>query len=195
MEYDSYLGSQRWAILEIIARQPSSPVEISQQINTSVSYVSQQVKLLEAAGLVVKQKTGSADKGKPRLLYSIAREILQLSGLLKGAPVKKHVSLDEHKKITLRIWSLENEVLHHPIEKLVAKVEDDLTDIAGIFIDSKGEVILVSDSKKVKLEAEKFSGLKIKIFSQDDLKKTEGMHPIYDPNFLEGKKLLKGGSK
>ncbi len=191
-----FLGSPRWAILEIIARKPSSPVEISQNVNTSVSYVSQQLKLLEAAGLVTKERTGSADKGKPRLVYSISREILQLNGLLKGTPVKKHVSLDLHKKITLRIWSLENELLHYPIEKLCWNIVADLEEIRGIFFDlSKNEVLVVSDSKKVKSEIEKIRDLKIKFVSEDDLKKFENLHSIYDPNLLEGKQLVKGGKK
>jgi predicted transcriptional regulator len=195
MDYDNFLGSQRWAILEIIAKRPSSPVEISQQINTSVSYVSQQLKLLEAAGLVNKTKTGSADKGKPRLVYSISREILQLSGLLKGMPVKKHVSLDVHKKTTLRIWALENENLHHLLEKMFWKIEEDLKEIHGIFFDlSKNEILIISEAKKVKTETEKISGLKIKFVSEADVKKIENLHVIYDPNLLELKEKVKGGN-
>ncbi|MBU0906742.1 MAG: winged helix-turn-helix domain-containing protein [Nanoarchaeota archaeon] len=190
MDYDSFLGSQRWVILEIIARQPSSPVKISQQINTSVSYVSQQLKLLEAAGLVVKERTGSAEKGKPRLVYSIAREILQLSGLLKGLPVKKHVSLDAHKKVVLRIWALEDEGLHSSLERVYWRLEENLKDVGGIFVDlSKSEVLVISDSKKVRSDVEKIDGLKIRFVSESELKKVENLYVIYNPNLLEGKQL------
>ncbi|MFH1801964.1 MAG: winged helix-turn-helix domain-containing protein [archaeon] len=195
MNYDMFFSSPRWTILDFIAQEPSSPVEISKHIGTSVSYVSQQLKLLEAAGLVVKEKTGSAEKGKPRLVYSIAREILQLSGLMKGMPVKKHVALDEHHKTILRIWALENESLHYQIEKLYWKLEEDLKDVGGIFVEGSGDVLVVSDSKKARSLAEKVDGLKVKFVSESELRKSENLHAIYDPKLLEGKQLVKGGKK
>ena len=62
MEVDVFLGNQRWKILEFLAHKPSSPSEVSKHIKTSVAYVSQQLKLLEVAGLIVKEKTGSVEK-------------------------------------------------------------------------------------------------------------------------------------
>lgn len=195
MDYDTFLSSQRWVILEIIAKKPSSPVEISQKIGTSVSYVSQQVKLLEAAGLIRKERTGSADKGKPRLVYSIAREILQVTGLLRNSPMKKNLSLDLHKKVTLRIWDLENESLHPLIEKFYWEIEADLKDVSGIYFDSsKKELLLVSDSKKIRANAEKLEGLKTKFVSESELKKFGEVHVLYDPNLLGDKQFLKGGN-
>lgn len=185
MDYDTFLASPRWAILDFIARKPSSPVEISQHIKTSVSYVSQQLKLLEAAGIVTKEKTGSAEKGKPRLVYSIAKEVLQLSGLLKGMPVKKHLVLDEYHKTILRIWALSDEKIHHPIEKLYWRLEDNIDDVNGIFFDSsKHEVLVVSNSKKVFSEVQKFNELKARLVSESELKKFKNLHAIHDPNWL-----------
>lgn len=189
-----FFASPRWAILEIIAKKPSSPVEISQKVKTSVSYVSQQLKLLEAAGLVVKEKTGSADKGKPRLVYSISKEILQVTGMLRGFPVKKIIAMDEHHKTVLRIWALEDKKLHRPLEKFYWALEDKLKDVVGVFADlSDKEIFVVSDSKRLQNVAGVFEGLKVKIVSEKALAKQEGLYPIYDPNFLD--KKLKGGEE
>ena len=55
MELDSFLASPRWDILRIISENPYSPIEIAERTKTTVSFVSQQLKLLEAAGLVKKE--------------------------------------------------------------------------------------------------------------------------------------------
>jgi DNA-binding MarR family transcriptional regulator len=69
MDIDSFFTSPRWKVLEILAKTPSSPMEISKQLNTSIAYISQQLKLLEAAGLVTKVRTRATERGKPRTLF------------------------------------------------------------------------------------------------------------------------------
>ena len=63
MELDSFLASPRWEILKIISEKPSSPIEIAKKTKTTVSFISQQLKLLEAARIVSKEKTGAFEKG------------------------------------------------------------------------------------------------------------------------------------
>ena len=59
MNYDSFLSTPRWEILQILAEKPSSPIEIAEKLGTTVSYASQQLTLLSAAGIVFKKKTGN----------------------------------------------------------------------------------------------------------------------------------------
>jgi DNA-binding transcriptional ArsR family regulator len=202
MDYDTFFSSQRWAILDIIARKPSSPVEISEKLGTSVSYVSQQLKLLEAASLVVKTRTGAADKGKPRMLFSIAKEIAHVALLVKGQPEKKKMVLDDHHKIILNIWMLEKKY-HRFLERLYWKVEEDLADVGGIYFDSsldKGKVILVCENKKVLSRAENYSKENKEVsflaYSFGDFRKLkkDSLRVIHDPSFiLMDEKNLKGG--
>ena len=171
-------------------------MEIAQKIKTSVSYVSQQLKLLEAAGIVKKEKTGSVEKGKPRLVYSVVKETVQISALLKGSPVKKSVALNDKKKITMRIWALKDD-LHYPVEKLFWKIEDNLKDVDGIFVDvsGKGRVLVVTKNAKVRAEVDKFSRegkVDCKVVSERELGKN--VYTIYDPNSF-GKERLKGGKE
>jgi predicted transcriptional regulator len=208
MDFDLYFGSPRWRILEIIAREPSSPVEISLQIQTSVSYVSQQLKLLEAAGLVVKKRTGTVDKGKPRTVYSLSKELFHLTLLSNQLSAKKLIYLTEFHKTILRIWLLEDSELHYYIEKLYWKLEEDLDVIEGIFVDlssRKPRVLVISDSKKVKPKIDSFSKdaekkLDCQIVRNTELKKIspEFLHPIYDPiQMILGikEKNMKGGNE
>lgn len=202
MDYDTFFSSQRWTILEIIARAPRSPVEISQILGTSVSYVSQQLKLLEAAGLVAKERTGSAEKGKPRMLYSISREIAHVSLLTRGQPAKKHFILDDHHKIILNIWMLDSS-FHKDIERLYWHLEAEISEIEGIFLDvasSRKELFILSSSKNVKARAENFiknlGTFKVTFATPEIIQKKPAvnLHAIHDPHFLLLDKNVKGGN-
>jgi len=203
MDFDLFFSSPRWRILEIIAKKPSSPLEISSRLKTSVAYVSQQLKLLEAADLVHKEKTGQAEKGKPRNIYSISREILHLTSLMHNLPLKKVVYLTDYHKLILRIWLLDNVDLHYYLEKFYWQIEEDLNDITGIFVDlssNKGKVIVVSDNKKLKLKIDNFeknskNKLQISLLSESEFKNIsqKDLYPIHDPSLIMDKKNLKGG--
>jgi len=205
MDFDLFFSTPRWRILEILAKKPSSPVEISQKIKTSVAYVSQQLKLLEAANLVTKTRTGSVEKGKPRTVYSISREIAQFSVLMNKLPSRKLVHLTDHHKIILRIWMVENSDLHYFIEKFYWKIEDDLQNIEGIFVNEsliKPRVIIVADSKKLKPRVESFlkdHGDKIDctLSTTAEFKKLpqKDLHVIHDPKCLILEENQKGGNK
>jgi predicted transcriptional regulator len=150
MEPDYLLSDSRWEILRLIAEKPLSPIQIAKKLNTTVSYISQQLRLLEAAGLTQKERTGQVEKGKPRTLFSIPEEITYLISLTKDFAKKKLIYLTDYHKIILRIWLLENTSLHYHIEKFFWLIEKYLNDIKGIFIDTKGispKIIIISDKK------------------------------------------------
>jgi len=211
MDFDLFFSSPRWKILEILAKEPSSPIEISHKLNTTVSYVSQQLKLLDAAGIIIKRKTGSAEKGKPRTIYSISKEILLLTSLMNNLPSKKIIPLTEYHKIILKIWLIENSEIHYHIEKFYWRVESHIKDIEGIFIDitsslKKPKIIVVSETtnfKKIKQKIDAFMKeesefIDCLIISKLEFKKfsAENLHSIHDPNFLLSEKMekeLKGG--
>lgn len=188
MEFDDLFVSSRWQILENVATEPCSPIQIAEKIGTSVAYVSQQLKLLEAARIVVKKKTGAINPGKPRLIYSIAQDIINFTALVKKNPVKKQIYPSEHQKAVLRIWSLENNNLHYPLEKLYWRLEPYLDKVDALYVDvSTGVGVgIVSKDKKVKSLVEDFSkesGLKCKVHSELGEKTT---NLIFDSRY-EGK--------
>ncbi|MBR9705116.1 ArsR family transcriptional regulator [Candidatus Pacearchaeota archaeon] len=152
MELDSFLTESKWQILKIIAKNPSSPVIISKIIKTSVAYVSQQLKILEAANIVTKKRTGAVDKGKPRSVYSISQDFVYLTILTKENPTKKKLTPNNHQKVTLNIWAIDNSDIHYYLEKLYWKLESHIKNINGIYLDSnhdKPKVIILSNNKKI----------------------------------------------
>lgn len=156
MDFDLFLTSPRWEILQIIAIKPSSPVEIAEKLNTTVSYVSQQLKLLDAANLLKREKTGAVLKGKPRTLFSLANELSYITLLTKQISEKKLIPLTPHHKRILNIWLLKDSSFHYYIEKFYWKLEEDLEDIEAIFIENSSlnpKIILIGEPKiKIKIE-------------------------------------------
>jgi predicted transcriptional regulator len=148
MDFDMFLTSPRWEILQIIAEKPASPVEIAQKLGTTISYISQQLKLLDAAGVVKKERTGAVERGKPRTLFSISNELAYITTLSSGFSNKKLVRLDEHHKAILKIWAVEDVSLHSYIERLYWKLEENLNEASSIFLDAVSGKIFISASKK-----------------------------------------------
>jgi predicted transcriptional regulator len=205
MDFDLFLTPPRWEILQIIAEKPSSPVEISEKLNTTVSYVSQQLKLLDAANLLIKEKTGAAEKGKPRTLFSLSNELVYITALTKKFSNKKLITLTDYHKNILKIWLNTESNLHYYIEKLFWKLEDDLSELDGLFIDIsslKSKIIILSESKKILTKKdsliEKFEKeLEIIFLTKNQIKKLSpnSLISLYDPHKIleemKGGKILK----
>lgn len=205
MELDSFLSSPRWDILQIIAKKPSSPIEIAGEIKTTVSFVSQQLKLLEAAGLVKKERTGAVEKGKPRTIFSLSKEIAYIIPLSHEFSKKQTIDLSRENKIILKIWSIKDARVQRIIEKFFWAIDDSLEEINGIYICLKDiipKAYILSEEKKLTqkinnilkklgepLEAEVISSIeKLSVIG------AEFFVPIYDPSELfKNNILLKGG--
>jgi predicted transcriptional regulator len=206
MELDSFLASPRWEILKIISERPSSPIEIAEKTKTTVSFISQQLKLLEAAQLVSKEKTGAFEKGKPRNLFSISKDLFYLIVLTNGFGDKRSLDLENYQKSILRIWSLENKPLQHLLEDFLYKLKNNFNEIDAIFLDlkkSNPSVIIFAEDKKVQQTIDTFAKkseekIKFEFYSFLDLNKLNisSFFPIYQ-NYIFLKKSIemKGGDK
>ena len=95
MELDSLFTSTKWEILRVIAEKPKSPLELSRVLDTSMANISQQLSLLEFAGLVEKERLSNRAAGKPRKRYSLKKYIVYLVVLSGRKQVKKLVPLTE----------------------------------------------------------------------------------------------------
>ena len=205
MELDSMFSTPRWRILEILAKKPSSPLEISNLMKTSIAYISQQLKLLEAAGIVLKVRTRAVEKGMARNLYSLAREIVHFTVLLKDYPIKKTMQLTEHQKAVMKIWLLTDVKFSYELEKLLWEIEPLLGEVKALFVEdklSKLGLVIMTDSKLIKIKIEslvkKASNLFELTFANDKTLLNRNLTnylSIYDPLFtLEEFKKMKGGN-
>ena len=102
MDLETLLTGTKWEILEILASRPSSPLELAEKLSTTIANISQQLRLLQTAGLVQKQRTGSGQAGKPRVLFSLSDNYAFITILSKGFAKKKLIKISSKQKEVLK---------------------------------------------------------------------------------------------
>ena len=110
MELDGLLGSTKWQILQIIADEPKSPMQIAEQLGTSVANISSQLRLLEVANIVRKTKTGNVQAGKPRFLFSLSNDFLFMSVMTQNQQAKFLVEADPLHQCVAAVWQLPKQI-------------------------------------------------------------------------------------
>lgn len=119
MEKETLFTAVKWEILETLSHGKKSPLEISKETNSSVSNISQALRFLELANLIKSERITNRDKGKPRVLYSLAQDTAYIIVTAEGLVKKEQINIDDRKKAFLRIWLLEYKNLHPYIEKAI----------------------------------------------------------------------------
>lgn len=129
VDTETLFTATKWDMLKLLEQKPLSPLEIAEQLKSSLANVSQQLRLLEMAGLVRSEKVANRDKGKPRVLYSIAGNLSYLISTSESFVEKKAMKLSERNKVVLRIWFLEDPALRYALEKAFWALESHLDTI------------------------------------------------------------------
>lgn len=151
MEQETLFTASKWDILKILSTGSKSPLQLAKLSNTSVANVSQQLRLLEMAGLVQSKRISNRDKGQPRLLYSLVGNHSFLISSSKDFVEKKFLQLSDYNKVILKIWFLDDSSNHYFLEKAFWFIEDKLPKIDVIAVDKK---TLDSDSISINLLSE-----------------------------------------
>jgi len=102
MDLETLLTGTKWDIIKILAASPSCPLDISKKLNTTIANISQQLRLLQAAGLIEKQKTGFGKPGKPRALFSILGDYAFITIFSKGFAEKHLIKLNQKQKDSIK---------------------------------------------------------------------------------------------
>ncbi len=203
VEREILFTEQKWNILKFLSEKEYSPLQLAELTETSMANISQQLKLLDAVNLVQKNKIPNRDKGKPRAMYSLAKDFAYLVVVSSGFAGKDFVDLDDHKKILLRIWLLDENIQYY-VEKAFLKIEPYLGKIRVILLDETnltlmlfgenlGEILKFSplNLRKTKDDQKKIT---LKSIRESDLKKLGDSVVIYDPENLINKNKLGGDS-
>jgi DNA-binding HxlR family transcriptional regulator len=170
MELETLFTDQKWNILKNLSFERYSPLQLASISNTSIANISQQLRLLEAAHLVQKEKIPNRDKGKPRTLFSLTNNYAYLISTMDDFAEKKLLTLSEHHKTILKIWYLDDPELHYHVEKLYWKIEPYLADIDGLVVTKNGETKLIIISEKL---SKKFDDIHIKSEKAEQTVKVE----------------------
>ena len=102
MELETLLTGTKWEIIELLSAKPSSPSEISEKLQTTIANISQQLRLLQTAGLVSRKRTGTGKPGKPRMMFSLSDDFAFLTIISKGLVKKKLIKINPRQKEVLK---------------------------------------------------------------------------------------------
>ncbi|MFH0978187.1 MAG: helix-turn-helix domain-containing protein [Candidatus Woesearchaeota archaeon] len=204
MDIESLFTVSKWEILSHLSLGKLSPLELSRKLNTSMANVSQQLRLLEFAGIVKKEKVSAREAGKPRTLYFLADDFCDLVLLSKNFARKRLLRLTEYHKIVLKIWMIEDVSSHYFLEKFFWKIEHLVEQTKAIAVETKGSditVYLVTDSKDLEKKVQDIQlknvqgqtkSISVKVILEKELFKLskQELNVIHDP---EGIMLTKKG--
>jgi hypothetical protein len=96
-------SSNKWTILKEIAESPQSPSDLALKTNTSLSNITQQLKLLEAYQLVRREKSEEKNTGKPRTIYYLNVELSYALILKNGKAERKIYYIDHNNEMFFNI--------------------------------------------------------------------------------------------
>jgi len=202
MEQETLFTASKWDILKILSSGSKSPLQLAKLSNTSVANISQQLRLLEMAGLVQSKRISNRDKGQPRLLYSLAGNHSFLIASTHDFVEKKLLKLSEYNKVILKIWFLDNPKLHYYLEKAFWYIEEYINKIDAILLDlgntNEINLLIISDDLELKKELKKIliknpEGISKTVFfnikTRPEFKKLLGkknseFYVLYDPSNL-----------
>lgn len=178
-------------------------MQLAQLSDTSVANISQQLRLLEMAGLVQSKRISNRDKGKPRLLYSLVGNHSFLIASATDFVEKKLLKLSDYNKVILKIWFLDNHEAHYFLEKAFWNLEERINLIDAIYVDTTTlanpdiVVYVVSCDVSLKKELKKITvknslgisrNIIIHVKQKTDLSNlSKNLYAIYDPSNVRKK--------
>jgi predicted transcriptional regulator len=160
METETLFTTTKWRVLQIIAKKPSAPLEIAKALGTTTANISQQLRLLEAAGLVAKTRVSNSEAGMPRALFSLTRNFAQLNVVTNGLAKKKLISLSPLQAAVSRVWLLEDFSLSTILTAFFSTQEKIWSKHTKLFFYSsnKKEIILLGDGPQTKTQIQSNEG-------------------------------------
>ena len=147
MEIEPLISGSKWSMLKLLSEKSRSPTELAEKTGTSIANISQQLRLLEAAGVVKKERIGSGVKGKPRMLFSLNGNTAYIAAICSGFSEKKVIQVDAHHQAVLRIWMLTSPELHQSLERFCLEAER-IPGVSGISASPGSRKIIVTARDK-----------------------------------------------
>jgi len=141
MEQETLFTASKWEILKLLEKESLSPIELASLSRTSVANVSQQLRLLEMAGLVESRRIPNRDKGQPRVLYSLAGNSCYMISTASNFVDKKLHAMSHYNKIILKIWFHPEQQEHFFIEKGFWQVDHLLPKLDALGVQTTGETV------------------------------------------------------
>jgi predicted transcriptional regulator len=192
VEIESLFSSTRWEILKALSQEKLSPIELAEKMKTTSANISQQLRLLELAGLVKSEKTSNSEKGKPRIIYSLVGDSSFIILTSPNFVDKKMLPLSHYHKYMLKTMFVDNFDIQSSLAELYFKIKDHLSMIKIIAADTSSAFIVAENQKTsdlLKKALDDFKKVRISILSLEDFRKKSSVSKLivlYDPKGLYG---------
>ena len=160
MELDSILTNSKWDILKELSKNPKSPMELASLFKTTTANMSQQLKLLEAYGIVSKTKVSNSLKGKPRMKYSICTETTYVIKLSKNHATKQQIKKEPCSNFMMNTILLTNKKDHFFLIKNYVDHTDLLSNASiGYFKTTEKTIELFVITSEIEVVRKKISNI------------------------------------
>ncbi len=153
-EDNSLFQGSKWELLQLIAEKPRDASELAKLKNTSLANITQQLKLLEAAGIIVssvapKDKTKSRTRGKPKKVYRLNGSRALIMALTPLFSSKAIIKPTPFEAALLRVMLMNSSKKEEIIEKLL-QLYKYMKDIELIAL--KNDNLLIKSKREIKVE-------------------------------------------
>lgn len=141
METEQLFTAAKWMILEALSKKNQSPLELSMYVNTSLANISQSLRMLELAGIVVSKRIPNRDKGLPRIVYSLKTDFAFPIIIAKNSARKELMEISKHRKAIMNSWYYPNKKYQAAIEKFLWEIEPQITEIDSLDVEATADTI------------------------------------------------------
>jgi DNA-binding Lrp family transcriptional regulator len=184
METETLFTASKWGILQEISLKPSSPFEIAEKLKTTIANVSQQMRLLEAAGLITRTKVSNSEAGKPRALFSLTNNVSFLAVATKGGAKKSIIKLNKEQLYLSKVWLLNLPEVISPLSRFYYSTDAFFSIISELYFKEANTNSIYLDAK---FKDEKEKAKKYEVVSGDK------KYSIIVNNISNSKDQSKGG--
>ncbi len=154
MDQETLFTATKWDILKSLEKGDKSPNQLSAECSTSIANVSQQLRLLELAGLVSVRRIPNRDKGQPRVIYSLRADNSHIIACTPGFVEKKLLELSKTQKTVMKMWLSLDPSKQYFAERAFWNIEENLSGKDSLYYDAKNisaiSLILVSEKEHSK---------------------------------------------
>jgi DNA-binding HxlR family transcriptional regulator len=147
MQHELLLGNARWDIIACVSKGKSSATEIANTTKSSLPNISQQLKLLEAYGIVEFVKEQRKSVGRKQQIYRLKQDLCHVTFARNGMADKRFFVPDTYHAMLLNILFVPNLQDHAYLHKYL--LNDELLEhctIAYVKGEIDIEVLLVTDA-------------------------------------------------
>jgi hypothetical protein len=166
MEMELFFSNSKWEILSELSKNPKSPLELADIFKTSVANISQQLRLMEAAGVIGKNKVSNFEKGKPRTQYYIKEDIFYMVRLGEKFASKQFLKKDPLITYIFNLFSIINKKDQFFLLRFFCDNSDILAESAiGVFKNTDKSIELFIITEKLEEARKRISNLEITGFT------------------------------